>query len=109
MFWNCSSLLYLPDISKWNTSNVINMNNMFSQCSRLKKVPDITVWNVSNVTDFAYMFSYCCGLESLHDISKWNFSNFCNITCFRTIFIGCDKDSEMKIIIEKIRDKLSSI
>ena len=31
MFFGCSSLSSLPDISKWNTNNVTNMNNMFSK------------------------------------------------------------------------------
>jgi len=29
MFYNCSSLNSLPDISKWNTSNVKNMSSIF--------------------------------------------------------------------------------
>ena len=48
MFCKCSSLLFLPDISKWNISNVMDMNYMFSICSFL---PDISKWNTSNVTD----------------------------------------------------------
>ena len=35
MFCECSSLLILPDISKWNTNNVNNMNNMFYGCISL--------------------------------------------------------------------------
>ena len=33
MFSGCSSFSSLPDISKWNTNNVINMNHMFNGCS----------------------------------------------------------------------------
>ena len=32
MFADCSSLISLPDISKWNTNNVTNMSWMFSSC-----------------------------------------------------------------------------
>jgi len=32
MFNGCSSLICIPDISKWNTNNATNMSNMFSQC-----------------------------------------------------------------------------
>ena len=32
MFYDCSSLKSLPDISKWNTNNVTNMSNMFYGC-----------------------------------------------------------------------------
>ena len=32
MFYNCESLKSLPDISKWNTSKVKEMSNMFYEC-----------------------------------------------------------------------------
>ena len=35
MFSGCSTLLSLPDISKWNTNNTTDMSNMFSGCSSL--------------------------------------------------------------------------
>ena len=41
MFSECNSLISLPDISKWNTSNVNNMNEMFSECNSLISLPDI--------------------------------------------------------------------
>lgn len=37
MFYNCTSLNSLSDISKWNTNNVTDMSYMFKGCS---KVPD---------------------------------------------------------------------
>ena len=41
MFYNCESLLFLPDISKWNTNNVKDMSSMFSYCKSLLSLPDI--------------------------------------------------------------------
>ena len=35
IFYNCSSLEYLPDISKWDTINVVIMKGMFYGCSLL--------------------------------------------------------------------------
>ena len=35
MFYNCSSLLSLPDILEWNTDFVIDMSSMFYNCSSL--------------------------------------------------------------------------
>ena len=32
IFEKCSSLNYLPDISKWNTINVKDMYGMFNNC-----------------------------------------------------------------------------
>ena len=40
MFDGCSSLSNLPDISKWNTNNVTDMNSMFYGCSTSLKIPD---------------------------------------------------------------------
>jgi surface protein len=39
MFDGCSSLSSLPDISKWNTSNVTDMSYMFSGCNKSLKIP----------------------------------------------------------------------
>ena len=35
IFSDCNSLTSLPDISNWNTNNVINMSYMFSDCNSL--------------------------------------------------------------------------
>ena len=80
MFSGCNSLLTLPDISKWNTSCVKNMSNMFggcryrphSFCSSLTSIPDISKWDTSNVTDMSNMFHGCSTFDCLPDISKWN-------------------------------------
>ena len=75
MFYCCKSLNSLPDISKWDTSNVKDMSNMFSGCYSLDSLPDISKWNTSNVEDMSGMFDGCESLKSLPDISKWNTSN----------------------------------
>jgi len=49
IFAGCSSFSYLPDISKWNTSNAIDMSGMFANCSSLLSLPNISKWNTSNV------------------------------------------------------------
>ena len=41
IFFQCSSLESLPDISKWDTRNVKNMSDMFCGCSSLEPLPDI--------------------------------------------------------------------
>jgi len=70
MFNGCSSLISLPDISKWNTKNVTNMSDMFNGCSSLISLPDISKWDTKNVTDMSDMFNKCSSLISLPDISK---------------------------------------
>ena len=86
MFYNCSSLISVPDISKWNTCNVTNMSGMFSNCSSLISLPDISKWNTSNVTNMLSMFSNCSSLISLPDISKWNTNK---VTCTMYMFSKC--------------------
>ena len=47
MFYECKSLISLPDISKWNTSNVRDMNNLFDGCKSLISLPNISKWDIS--------------------------------------------------------------
>ena len=50
--------------------NIILANGMFYECSSLKLLPDISKWNTNNVTDMSYLFYKCSSLQSLPDISK---------------------------------------
>ena len=86
IFYYCSSIKSLPDISKWNTQNVTNMSDMFYECSSLLSLPDISEWNTQNVTDMSNMFFGCSSIKSLPDISKWNTQNVINMSY---LFYGC--------------------
>ena len=55
LFWCCSSLLSLPDISVWKTNDVESMSWMFYDCSSLSSLPDISKWNVENLLDAIYI------------------------------------------------------
>ena len=59
--------------------NVTNMSFMFDDCSSLVSLPDISKWNTNNVTDMSWMFVGCSSLSSLPDISKWNTNNVTNM------------------------------
>ena len=59
IFYNCRSLVSLPDISKWNTFNVTTMKYMFKNCSSLKSFPDISKWKLNKELDKQYMFKGC--------------------------------------------------
>ena len=52
------------------TKNVINMSELFSGCSSLSYLPDISKWNINNVTNISGLFYECSSLSSLPDISK---------------------------------------
>ena len=56
MFYGCSSLISLPDISKWNTNNVTNMSGLFEGCSSLNSLPDISIWDFKKVTNMFCLF-----------------------------------------------------
>jgi len=68
--WSCLKLL--PDISKWDTRNVLDMSFLFYNCTSLKALPDISKWNISNANNISGIFSGCSSLEELPDISNWN-------------------------------------
>ena len=97
MFYNCTSLLFLSDISKWNTSNVENFSEMFDGCSSLLFLPDISKWNTSKVTDMDRMFKNCSSLVSFPDISNWDIDKLNNK---KEMFKGC---SESIIIPQKFK------
>ena len=71
MFSNCSNLTSL-DLSSFNTSNVRNMSYMFSNCSNLTSL-DLSSFNTSNVTDMSSMFNSCSNLTYL-DIRNFYFT-----------------------------------
>ena len=52
MFYNCSSLSSLPDISKWNSNKFLNMSGLFANCSSLYFLPDISNWLIGNKIQF---------------------------------------------------------
>ena len=74
MFDGCKSLISLPDISKWDTSNIKNMSYMFHNCWYLTSFPDISNWKINNVKNMSHMFHNCFSVLSFPKL-KWNISN----------------------------------
>ena len=85
MFSGCSSLTSL-DVSGFNTSNVEYMASMFYGCSNLKNL-DLSSFNTSQVQFMNYMFSYCRKLQSVN-LSSFNTSNVVEMS---GMFIECNK------------------
>ena len=56
MFSGCESLLEIPDISKWNTANVEEMNDLFNSGENIEKLSDISKWNTTKVKEFRGLF-----------------------------------------------------
>ena len=67
------------DISKWDTSSVTNMNNMFWGTKGFNQ--PIGCWEVSSVTNMNGMF--CCTKSFNQDISDWDTSE---VTHMKRIF-----------------------
>jgi surface protein len=86
MFNGCSSLITLPDISKWKFSKVKDISSMFNGCKSLVSIPDISKWETKEVENVSYMFYECRSLISLPDLTKWNINN---ITNMKKMFYGC--------------------
>ena len=47
LFYNCSALKILPDISKWRFNGTNKFSNIFYNCSSLLSFPDISRWNIN--------------------------------------------------------------
>ena len=80
MFKGFSGLNNLSVIGKFDTSQVIYMNEMFnmnlySGSSALTSLKDLENWDTSKVTTMQGMFKTCNGLTSLEGLEKWNVSN----------------------------------
>jgi surface protein len=60
-----------PDVSGWDTSRVTTMSNMFKQAEIA--TPDVSTWNVDQVTKMDGMFSLA--LLANPDVTGWNTSN----------------------------------
>ena len=75
MFYYCESLSSLPDISKWNTSNVNNMSYMFCNCSSLSSLPDISKWDTFHLEKYENIFKNCSKLinKPIIEIKKKGF------------------------------------
>ena len=83
MFSGCGSLTSL-DLSGFDTSNVTNMDNMFSGCGSLTSL-DLSGFDTSNVTNMLAMFDSCVYLTSL-DLSGFDTSKVTNMD---SMFFGC--------------------
>ena len=78
LFNGCSSLEILPDISKWNTKKVNNIEGIFKYCSKLLKFPDISKWNINNIkeTKFNDCFSSITSFSISEMKNKDKLSNY---------------------------------
>ena len=86
MFLHCLDLKTLPDISSWNTSKVKSINNLFNDFKKLEYIPDISKWNTNNLENMEDLFNGCRSIKSLPDISKWKTTK---IKSLQNVFSDC--------------------
>ena len=91
MFSECSNLSSI-DISKFNTSNVENMNEMFSYCSSLTSI-DLKNFDTKNLKSMNGMFQRCSLLSSI-DLSSFNITKLKDIDY---LFYNCKNLSYIDI------------
>lgn len=75
---------YKLDLSDLDTSNITDMNGMFSGCTNLTDV-NVADWDTSKVTNMEWQFLWCNSLSNL-DVSRWNTSN---VTSTNRMFEDC--------------------
>jgi len=81
LFYGCSSISLLPDISIWKVPYYINIEGIFYGCSSISILPDISKWEVSKYNT-KYFIDECLSLSKVPDISEWSYFN-------RMQFEGC--------------------
>lgn len=85
MFSNCESIETL-DLSTFNTENVTNMSDMFYYCKSLKSL-NLSSFNTSKVNYMGSMFSNCESLTALN-LSSFNSKEILNTSCMFTSCIA---------------------
>ncbi len=92
MFEGHTGSLKVLDLSCFDTSKVINMQQMFYNSSSLTSI-NVSSFNTSNVTTMANMFQGCSNLTSLNVL---NF-NTANVTSMRAMFLGLKKVTSLDL------------
>ncbi len=91
MFRDMSSLESI-DVSKFDTSNVVEMGNMFDGCKKLVSL-NLSNFDTSKVVLMAEMFRNCTSLENL-DLSSFNTSNVVSMV---SMFKECENLIQLNI------------
>ena len=101
MFYNCKAQEI--DVSEFNTSNVTNMNGMFSYCSSLTSL-DLSSFDTSKITNMSYLFDSCTRLKNLN-ISNFDFTK---VTTYTNMFTRVPNDCYMLVKDATAKDWITS-
>ena len=72
LFYNCSSLISLPDISKWNTDKVKSYSGIFYNCLSLLFFINIFNWKLNNDSKANQIFENCFTFKINDDFTNTN-------------------------------------
>ena len=85
MFSDCENLEEIKGLDKLDTSNVTDMQGMFCSCENLKTL-DVSNFDTSKVKYMSWMFECCKNLEEIKGLDKIDTSN---VTDMYSIFYNC--------------------
>lgn len=92
MFFNCTKLEYIPNITYTNLTKYIEMGSMFQSCNSLRYAPYIYNCYPGNLS---YLFRSCKNLREIPDdyFATWNFDRLKTYQYGNTsnMFYGCEK------------------
>jgi len=80
IFRGMTGLASPPDVSGWNTAKVTNMALAFYNCLNLNTPPDVSSWNTGAVTTLSQMFQLCSSFASAPNVASWNTAKVQNMT-----------------------------
>ncbi len=80
LFSGAKSLTDILALQNWDTSHVMNMYALFYNASSLQDALALRNWNFSNVTNMSYMFSNASSLRFV-DVSNWDTSKVTSMVC----------------------------
>ena len=60
------------NLSKFDTSNVINFYAMFFYCEKLTSIAGLNNWKTKSATNMSSMFAGCQNLESITGLDNWD-------------------------------------
>ena len=75
-FFGCSSLTSINNIGSWDMSGVVDIRNWFWRCGSLTSagISGILSWDTSNITNMNLLFTNTSGAGDL-DFTAWNISS----------------------------------
>ena len=86
LFFGCKLLINLKPLEYWDVSKGTNFGSMLNGCELLTNIESLENWNVSKGTNFGSLFNGCKLLKNIKALERWDISNNTN---FSSMFKNC--------------------